>query len=134
MKMTIPFTLKELACKCGCGLMIEDPGFISKLVCARKLSACRYVITSWCRCVSHNTAISGDPNSLHMLGMAVDISTISAIHRCKVVNGLLVAGFNRIFIYSKHIHADGSKIQQGQQMHLGHYKTMMTESKPINLI
>ena len=74
-----------------------DPKLIRWLDRARQIAGIPFEITSDFR--------PGDPRA-HGLGKAVDIRARSSRARKLIVEGLLAAGFNRIGIYDKHIHAD----------------------------
>ncbi len=47
----------------------------------------------------------GDPRT-HGKGLAVDIAVVNARQRFRIVRALIRAGFNRIGVYDRHIHAD----------------------------
>lgn len=76
------FERKEFACKCGCGfddidrlvvVVLQDfRYFINKGLSPEEEH--KIIITSGCRCKSHNAAIGGVPNSQHVLGKAVDFA------------------------------------------------------------
>lgn len=70
------FTKKEFACKCGCGFASPNPKLVEGLQALRDLLGKPIVISSACRCVSHNKAVGGEvnPPSQHTRGAAADIS------------------------------------------------------------
>lgn len=66
------FTLREIMCPCGCGLIILQ----HELLVAQCFVRMRYgkpiVATSWVRCRSHNASVGGKDDSYHLAGKAVD--------------------------------------------------------------
>lgn len=66
------FTDKELACRCGCGML-------PKLVTRSLLNRIRedygkpIIVTSGARCAAYNRLVKGAPNSEHTKGNAVDL-------------------------------------------------------------
>ena len=64
------FSTKELACRCGCGLLNISPGFMRRIIRSRHYAPilCRkfyisesnaqFVVTSGCRCLDHNKEVS----------------------------------------------------------------------------
>ena len=68
-----------------------------------------FVITSGFRSQDKNTALAESvKDSAHLTGNAVDLACADSQTRYAMIKGLLAAGFNRIGIYSKHLHADDS--------------------------
>ncbi len=74
-----------------------DDGLVEALERAELASGLEFVITSGYR--------EGD-SRCHGSGKAVDIACDSSQHRFGVVRGLLTAGFERVGLYSAHVHAD----------------------------
>lgn len=105
-KLSEHFTEEECSCNCGCGTMAVQPLVLYRLEIARLASRCPYRITSWTRCYEHNLKVGGTPTSSHVDGFAVDIEAKSNRVRQKVMYGLLYAGFDRIGIGERFIHAD----------------------------
>ena len=68
---------------------------------ARRFAGRPFVITSGIRGPRHD----GD-RSAHITGHAVDIRAPDSKVRWHILDGLYAAGFNRIGVYDKHIHAD----------------------------
>lgn len=67
------------------------------------------VITSGFRTPEHNATVGGVQDSTHTDGEAVDIRLpIGLEQQFKLVWALGLAGFNRMGIYTKHIHVDVS--------------------------
>ena len=68
------FSMKEFACKCGCGYATPDPRLLSALEELReRLGGVPLTINSACRCPSHNEKVKGSPKSQHLKGTAADI-------------------------------------------------------------
>lgn len=66
-------------------------------------------ITSWCRCVPHNMAVGGAPNSYHIKGMAVDfvLRGLSLTETKRRVKALQRAGtVGGVGTYSSWCHID----------------------------
>ena len=100
------FNLDEFECPCGCRLNGIQPALTIKLDKARHYAGIRFDVNSGFRCFCHNTAVAGAPQSAHMNGWAADIAAADSVSRFKVTSGLLQAGFRRIGIAKKFIHAD----------------------------
>jgi len=108
------FPERPWACKCGCGLDTMDPDCVRDLNWARHFAGVPFVINSACRCEAHNRAEGGKIRSAHLpdedgLCHAVDIRAADSRSRFKIVYGLIMAGFTRIFIYDTWVHADNSR-------------------------
>ena len=75
MKLSKNISLKELECKCGCGTNFDYPAYIAYEA-QKLLEECggnRIIITSGCRCESHNAKIGGAKRSMHLpQGGAID--------------------------------------------------------------
>lgn len=67
------FSTKEFLCKCGCNKIEIDPILIAKLEMLRFYMQEPIYINSGYRCSSHNEAVGGVKNSLHLKGKAADI-------------------------------------------------------------
>ena len=87
------------------GLVVD---IIFKLDRARELFGAPIVITSGYRSADHNTDVGGVKDSAHELGKAVDIRCADQDMQKRLIWSLTIAGFRRIGVYSKHIHADVS--------------------------
>lgn len=87
----------------GC---LMDREFLQMLDKARDIAGVPFKITSGYRSYSHNRKVGGVPKSSHRLGMACDIACSNSRHRFKIVNALMLAGFNRIGIAKNFIHVD----------------------------
>jgi len=64
------------------------------------------IITSGYRCKKHNLEVGGVEGGSHPNGTGVDIKCDSSRARFLLLKALIMAGFTRIGIYKKHIHAD----------------------------
>lgn len=84
-----------------------QPSTCSKLSIARGKSGVPYVITRGFSTPEQNAALpEAVPDSAHLTGYAVDLACSDSQTRYAILAGLLAAGFNRIGIYSAHLHAD----------------------------
>ena len=63
-------------------------------------------VTSGYRTPLQNQSAGGVMHSSHTMGLAVDMSCRSSHVRYRMVSGLILAGFNRIGLYTSHLHAD----------------------------
>ncbi len=108
------FTEDEFACKCGCGIANVDPSFLTMLYEARQFARwlvnnkhdigrqdIPFVISSGCRCPTHNARETGARQSAHITtpdkpGYAADIVAATGAQRFVIVEALILAGFRRI--------------------------------------
>lgn len=67
------FKKEEFTCKCGCGLNNIDLRLVKVLEQIREHFGQVCIVTSGCRCASHNKAVGGVQGSRHVLGKAADI-------------------------------------------------------------
>jgi len=74
-----------------------------KLDSARDVAGIPFTITSSYR---EDPDPTDDENSAHYEGLAVDIRAPDGYSRFRIVNALLAAGFLRIGVYDRHVHAD----------------------------
>ena len=102
------FNPSEFSCNCGCGggYSDMDPDALAMLDAARESANIPFHITSAFRCAKHNKAVGGVEDSAHTTGHAVDILARSGFEKWRIVHGLKKAGFVRIGISNKFIHAD----------------------------
>jgi uncharacterized protein YcbK (DUF882 family) len=105
-QLTPHFTLSEFRCPC-CGDVIERAA--AQL--AHRLEPVRAVfgpviITSAYRCPRHNATVKGSASSQHLTGLAADIACATNSDRFLLVVTLIGAGFTRIGIGAKAVHAD----------------------------
>jgi zinc D-Ala-D-Ala carboxypeptidase len=82
------------------------PELVRRLDEARELAGVPFRITSGYRSPSANAAVGGVGNSAHGRGLAVDIACAGSRDRFHIVRGLFAAGFRRIGVYDRHVHAD----------------------------
>lgn len=103
------FKPHEFECNCGCGLGIKnmDSDLLWRLDEARQSSGVPFILTSAMRCLDHNKAEGGSLNSSHLSGFAVDIKANDDHHRWRIIESLMLVGFNRIGITEDgNIHVD----------------------------
>lgn len=71
------FSRRELACRCGCKTPVNIDLRLQELARAlqqlRELAGAPIMIASGYRCIRHNEAVGGAPNSQHTQGAAADI-------------------------------------------------------------
>ena len=109
------FPANETACKCGCGLDNWSQQTMDMLHTARVIYNGPIVVTSWCRCESHNAKVGGSLTSSHPKGVAVDIkvSHLSTKKENALVQALYSAGFRRLGLPSSasklHVDTDSTK-------------------------
>ena len=73
---------------------------------ARGISGIAFNITSGTRCEECNLKAGGKTDSAHLRGYAADIKCEDSRSRALIIGGLVEAGFSRIGIHPKFIHAD----------------------------
>lgn len=101
------FTRTETECKCGCGLDNWKPELMKRLHNARVHYGKPMIVTSMCRCTTHNMKVGGSPTSSHLYGWAVDIKVPSdAGEYLTLLAALIGAGFKRIVISNRRLHVD----------------------------
>jgi hypothetical protein len=82
------------------------PDFLKLLELARKLAETPFKINSGYRTVKHNRTVGGSSTSSHLNGSAVDINCKNSSVRQRIIDGLILAGFERIGIAKTFVHAD----------------------------
>ena len=92
------FSLREMACKCGCGSTKMDAGFMVMLQLAREYAGIPFNISSGARCIVHNKRIGGKKDSAHLpdkIGEshAADITFRNGFELFIIINALFKAGF-----------------------------------------
>lgn len=102
------FNPSEFSCQCGCGggYSDMDAEFLAMLDDARGLAEVPFRLSSAYRCEKHNEAVGGVEDSAHTKGRAVDIIARSGFEKWRIICGLKKAGFVRIGINKKFMHAD----------------------------
>jgi hypothetical protein len=83
-----------------------DPRLVEKLDFARTAAGVPFKITSGRRTREANAAAGGVGASAHIRGLGVDLAAPSSGFRYAIVTGLIAAGFTRIGVYDRHVHAD----------------------------
>lgn len=83
-----------------------DKSFIAKLDTARSFSEKPFIISSSWRSKEHNKKEGGSDTSSHLKGIAVDLSAKSSSDKYNIVKSLIMAGFTRIGVGDRFIHAD----------------------------
>jgi uncharacterized protein YcbK (DUF882 family) len=109
------FPEKPWACKCGSGFDSIDVELEQRLNVARFFAGIPFTITSACRCKSHNLDVGGAEKSAHLFGSAADIECITNYQRGVILPALFSAGFRRIGVAKKFVHAD---VQPGEAIWL----------------
>src|ERR1017187_1211103 len=87
-----------------------DPEFCAMLDRARGLAGTPFTITSGLRTPQQNESTpNAVHDSAHLVGLAVDLECEGSQERWLIIKALIDVGFNRIGVYSAHIHVDSSK-------------------------
>jgi len=86
-----------------------DSTFALKLDQLRHMCGFPFKITSGYRTAVHNRKVGGAGSSAHTEGLAVDIQARTSGEKFRIVANALLLGFNRVGVYSGHIHIDDSK-------------------------
>lgn len=106
--LTKNFSVKELACKCGCGQAPMDKGFLVKLQDLRDKWGKALEINSGYRCAKHNAAIGGAQSSRHLSGDAVDIdiTDMSGSEKLEFLKLIISMGWTGIGLHRSFYHVD----------------------------
>lgn len=101
--MKLEFDTKQFACP-DCGRMEMDIDFLNRMQTVQFGMGEPLLITSGFRCAAHNAAIGGSPKSQHLLGLAADVSCMSAAKRWLLImlavrNGLKGIGVGKDFVH-----------------------------------
>ncbi len=103
-QLTPHFTVSELACRCGCG-MLPTQELLDFLEAVRLIYGRPIHIASGARCEAHNQDVGGAPDSAHTRGTAVDpaapmgedlldlIAAIMAVQTIRKARGAKGGGF-----------------------------------------
>ena len=94
------FKQSEFECKCGCTGNTIDPDFAEKLDTIREICGFPFTVTSGFRCLAHNKAVGGHPNSAHCRGLAVDILA-SGVNAARIIAAAHVEGFTGVGVSQK---------------------------------
>ena len=123
--LTRNFSKSELCCK-HCGEYFFDAELLGMLQDARDRAGIPFHV-SGCRCKAHNSSIGGVEDSMHIYGLAVDITTYGSQNAFIILFALRDAGFTRFRIYRNNIHVDigdrrgkiiGNQLIQYENAHL----------------
>ncbi len=71
----LDFKTEDFVCKCGCGANDMQDDFLTELQDFRTYMHVPFVINSAFRCKDWNRKCGGKPDSMHLKGRAVDLST-----------------------------------------------------------
>jgi uncharacterized protein YcbK (DUF882 family) len=82
------FKLGEFASKCGADTVLIHPALLVGMQAIRDIIGKPLTINSGYRTVTHNDKIGGAKHSLHMLGMAVDLSGVDPKEIARVARDL----------------------------------------------
>lgn len=85
------FSKKELACRCGCGLM-PTPELVVTLDKIRDWWGKPINLTCAARCPAHNKAVGGAPKSAHIEGKAADLHDPDGAIAKRIVTDLQTLG------------------------------------------
>lgn len=105
--ISLHFKRSEFACRCGCGFDTVDVEVIEVLEAVRHHFMSPVIITSGCRCDSHNINVGGVKNSYHTKARAVDFKVRG--HEPKEVYTFLDKHYKGKFgigLYSSWVHVD----------------------------
>lgn len=84
-----------------------NPDLMAMLDMAREKAGVPFFITCGVRTAEQNSALQNSvSDSSHLTGHAVDLACSDSVTRFSMLSGLIEAGFNRIGIYSAHLHVD----------------------------
>ncbi|MCL1826555.1 MAG: D-Ala-D-Ala carboxypeptidase family metallohydrolase [Candidatus Cloacimonetes bacterium] len=113
------FKQSEFTCKCGCGTNRMSKLVMDMLQNARTTAGIPFVINSACRCPTHNLKVSKSNSGDHItdsnnLCFGVDIASINSRNRFLILQALILAGFDRIGVDDRFIHAGIGKSLGGR--------------------
>lgn len=100
------FDSSEFACKCGCGYDDIDRNLVHKLENLRTWVNQPLIISSGCRCPSHNAEVGGVWNSQHVYGKAADVLLPNGWDVDTFADVAEKCGFDGIGKYDWGIHVD----------------------------
>ena len=96
------FQLREFASKCGSHQVLIHPMLLVALQAIQDEYGASISITSGYRTPNHNASVGGAPNSLHTLGMAVDVAgdDLDRIAKIAMDLGMVVRPYpNKNFVH-----------------------------------
>ena len=89
-----------------------SPILVEKLNNMVSLSGNIFNVTSGYRCEAHNRDVGGSPKSQHLLGNAVDVTTLGDSHLAyQIVDAAMVHNITFIELAPRHVHLD---IREGE--------------------
>ena len=106
------FQPSEFKCQCGradCPAPRVSDALLERLDRVRMRVNHALYVTSGVRCEQHNTAVGGEQNSAHVIGVAADIRAESGTEKYALVVAALAEGFRRIGVGKTFIHLDVSQ-------------------------
>ena len=110
------FKAKELTCKCGCGKVEFDLGFLATLNAIREECGFSFALSSAYRCPVHPVEARKEVKGAHTHGKAVDILA-SGENALEIIRVAQKHGIQRIGIQQKgsgrFIHLDGCTEEDG---------------------
>lgn len=109
-KMLTPyFAVQEMTCKCGCDQCEVSMELMELLDMIRQRFG-PIIVNSGFRCVTHNTAVGGSANSMHMKGKAADIWAKKAtVDEIANFAESLLPGTGAVIRYKNFVHVDVRK-------------------------
>lgn len=110
-RLTPYFEVREMACKCGCNQCEVSMELMELLDMIRERFG-PIIVNSGFRCVTHNTAVGGSANSMHMQGKAADIRTKNVtvtVDELADFAESLLPGTGAVIRYKNFVHVDVRK-------------------------
>jgi hypothetical protein len=103
--MSRNFDRSEFACGCGCGADHIDVRVVALCQTVRDQTS-GFRPNSAVRCENHNREVGGEPDSTHVLGLAVDIPCIDSRRRFIIIESAIRMGARRFGVYKNFVHVD----------------------------
>lgn len=101
------FTQKDFNnCTPPCSMGDMNQETLKKFDKARHIAGIPFAVNSAYRTIEHERSQGRNGQSSHTSGRAMDIRAIGGRQRFLIVNALLKAGFTRIGVHERFIHAD----------------------------
>jgi len=73
MNLSKNLTRNEIVCRCGCGFDRIAPELVETFQAIRDFIGRSMIVTSGCRCRTHNARVGGVANSAHITGEGMDL-------------------------------------------------------------
>lgn len=99
------FSPAETACKCGCGMQVQDT-LLEVADAVREKFGEALVVTSGARCPAYNKKVGGAPASTHQKGLALDLSCTDSGKRMRLLKAMLEVGVRRVGLGKTFLHMD----------------------------